>query len=490
MVLMFGRMGSSKQPLQTGRFEEAMKLSKPFGPVQASFSTEWINDDFGVNQTPELDLKSYQLNLSVDAHPVQVNLEAGFSHLLSGLYNIGSAANPAGIPTNTALEAPAGQAQISYYPFNFFYTAISDSFANFNSKVAMSGVNFQQYGVYPGASFSASSFLDAYGLIGEVDTLESDRYGWRFNIGWKGREQDWMKSWPSFLDDVIVNFDVASKNEYRAFYSPEGYNVVEAFNMLTPFYQEDEGIWGLALWGGYATPPWAPARQSYDTGIENIRNDGNASGDETRYQFTLSSERVPLMLPIYNNGGTLSLTPATAGQAPALDGGGHNQYAILSDLKSYNYITLTTKFQLNKMFGFDRALYASFFFTDNSVAGNTSNAVTNLTGNSPTSANPSTFSANIPNLFDQSIYNFGIMYQILHDVDVQTGYGWETWKSSYTYPLIDYRTDVIQLGFGYDIPWGGGKFELRYKDVNFQDTYVPANNYHVGQWLSELYLYF
>ncbi len=490
MIYLLGRMGTSNAPPQPDRFEEGLKISKPLGPVQADFSTEWINDDFGVNETPQLDLKTYQADFTANLSPVTLNAEVGLSSLLSGVYDIGAPGSPTGIPTNTALEAPAGQVELSYYPLNFFYTAISDGFADYSSKVAMSGVNFSQYGVYPGPSAVPNADLNMYGLVGEADTLESDRYGWRLNLGWDGRQQDWMKSWPSFLDDIVVNLNVASKSEYRAFDDAEGYNVVEAYNILQPFYQEDEGIWGLDLWGGYATPPWEPARQQYDNNIEDIRNDGDTLGDETRYQFTLSSEIIPIILPIYNNGGTLSLTPGAPGQAPATFSNGQNQYATLTDLKTYNYVTWTTKFQFNKILGIEQPLYGSVFYTDNVVSGTASNAATNLTGQASTSTNPSTFSTTIPNLFEQRVYDFTGMYQIFRHVDIMGEYGWETWNSSYTYPLVDYLTTVVGCGMSYDIPWGSGKFELRYKDVTFHDTYVPANSYHTGQWISELYFLF
>jgi hypothetical protein len=475
MVLMFGRMGTSFQPVQGNRFEQAAKMSKNFGTVQAAISTEWINDDFGINQVPQLDLKTYQANLGLDLKPVMINAEVGFSHLYSGVYN--------GAPQTAALEAPAGQVQVSYYPFNLFYTAVSDGFANFSSKVAMAGINFQQYQVYPGPTFASSNMLDAYGLVGEVDSMISDRYGWRANLGWDGRKQDWMRGWPSFLDDIVVNFDFASRTEYRPIFNTvavgkdslgntvyNNYNLVEAFNILSPYYQEDEGIWGLDLWGGYAAAPWLPARQAYGNNIAALRNDGDTtSGDQTRYQFTLSSERIPLMMPVTTGGGAIVVN----GSAPGVVAG-TNAYTMLTHLKTYNYITLTTKYQFSKMFGMDQPLYGSIFFTDNKVSGKSQD---------PTQTD-------IANLFEQQVIDFGAMYQVVRNINVMGEIGWETWKCAYTYPQVDYRTDVIGGGFAYDIPWGSGKFELRYKDVTFKDAYVPANNYHTGQWLSEFYLLF
>ncbi len=461
MILLFGRQG--EEDTQTDRFEEGLKLSEPLGLVYANFSTEWVNDDFGINAPPQLDLKTYQLDFTANLNPVIISVEGAFSSLYSGLNN--------GVPTNTALEAPAAQAEVSFYPFNVFYTAISDGFANYNSKVAMAGVNFNQYGVYPGAVTQANWDIDEYGFIGEVDNLVSDRHGWRVNLGWDGRKQDWMKKWPSFFDSILINFNVASKTEYAVETNAEGYNVIEALNIIQPYYPDDEGIWGLDLWGGY-TSPWQPAREAYNAGITAIRNDGDTNNDETRYQFNLSSEIIPLIVPVLGtNGQPMTYTAANAPSTAMI---GKNIYNNIMDLKTYNYVQLNAKWKINKAFGFDTPLYSSFYFTDNEVSGQ-------ATQMGQTS---------IPNLFEQTVYDISGMYQIIPNVNLMADYGWEIWHSSYTYPLINYRTDAPGVGLAYDIPWGGGRFELRYKDVTFKDVDVPANSYHTGQWYSELFFLF
>jgi hypothetical protein len=452
MIVLLGRQGTADT--QFDRFEEGLKLSEPFGPVYANLSTEWVNDDFGINQLPELDLKTYQADFTVNLSPVIINVEGAFSSLYSGLND--------GVPTNTALEAPAGQAEVSYYPFSVFYTAISDGFANFNSKVAMAGVNFAQYGVEQGPVTQANQNLNQYGLIGEVDDLVSDRHGWRVNLGWDGRKQDWMKQWPSFLDSILINFNVASKTEYASETNAEGYNVIEAFNEIQPYYPDDEGIWGLDLWGGYTTP-WQPAREAYDAGISMIRNDGDANDDETRYNFDLSSEIIPLIIPVMGANGKVQTNAS-----------GFNEYTNITDLKTYNYVQLNVKWKVNKAFGFDKPLYTQFYFTDNEVSGQATQAG----------------QTSIPNLFEQDVYDVSAMYQVVSNVNLMADYGWETWNSSYTYPLINYRTTAPGVGIAYDIPWGGGRFELRYKDVTFTDVYVPNNSYHTGQWYSDLFFLF
>lgn len=461
LIVLFGRQGTAAT--QWGRFEEGLKLSEPLGPVYMNLSTEWVNDDFGINQLPQLNLKTYQADFVLNLSPVVISAEGGFSSFLTGMNN--------GVPTNTALEAPAGQVEFSFYPFNLFYTAISDGFANFNSKIGMAGVNFNQYGVYQGPVTQANQNLNYYGLIGEVDDLISNRYGWRVNVGWDGRKQTWMKSWPSFLDSILINFNVAKKTEYAVETNAEGYNVVEAFNIIQPYYADDEGLWGLDLWGGYTTP-WLPARQAYDTNIESLRNDGNANGDETRYNFTLSSEIIPLIVPVLGSNG-LPMT-YTAATAPSVAMVGQNIYNNIMDLKSYNYVQLNVKWKINKALGFDKPLYSSFYFTDNEVSGQATQVG----------------QTSIPNLFEQKVFDISGMYQLFPNVNLMADYGWETWNSAYTYPLINYRTDAPGVGLAYDIPWGGGRFELRYKDVTFKDLDVPANNYHTGQWYSELFFLF
>ena len=371
-------------------------------------------------------------------------------------------------PTNPSpLQGEGGQASVGFYPFTFYYTAISPDYANFQSKIMMAGVNFAQYG----QSFSPDHVEDMYGAIGEVDNLISDRYGWRANLGWNGRNQDWMKGLPSFFDDFIINFDVSQKTEYKTVYSPEGYNVIEPVNMITFFYPDDEGLWGLNFWGGYGggSSGTYPIRTDYINNIQALRNDGNSSFDDARYLFQMSSERIPLILPVANepiqdvSGKPVTVTPAVP-----------NSYINLTQLKSYNYITLTTKLKFNKMLGLDTPLYGSIFFTDNRVSGKATN---------PTQTD-------ISNMFDQTVYDGALMFQVWKNVNLSVDYGWEVWKSAYTYPLIDYRTDSLGLGLSWDLPWGGSKWVTRYKHLTFTDTYVTNNNYVGDQFFSEFFFLF
>ena len=415
MTVLAGRMGTS--PTQTQRWEEAAKIDEPWANslIRTSISTEWVNDNFGVNQTQQLDLKDYAADVKVNLAPVFLELNGGLSDFNDGgaysgpifasSTNTSTGASYAFIPNFQNIEDGAGQATLIFYPLTLYAFSIGSNYADFQSRVMMSGINFFHYGM----TWNPSDFNDAYGEVAESDTLQSDRYGWRFNLGWNGRKQDWMKDWPSFLDDIVVNLDVTQKNEQVAEFDPMGYNVIEPFTMLSFYYPDDEGLWGLDLWGNYA-PNVNPLRQDYINNIEDIRNDNDISNDDVRYQFRLSSERLPLIFPIYNNGGTLSLIPGTPGQAiatydaPGKSYNGLNEYANLTDLKTYNYITLTTKLELNKWIGVKSPINGTFYITDNQVSGVASNATTNLTGLPPSSTERKwksewiNFSINIPNL--------------------------------------------------------------------------------------------
>lgn len=464
--VLVGRMGTSST--QTQRWEEAAKIDFPTGSVlHTSISTQWVNDQFGVNQIPQLDLKDYAGELALNLHPVFFDVEGGFSHLFTGYY-----ADATGVYTNPLpMEAGAGQASLAYYPFTLYGFAISDNYADFQSKVMMAGVHFNQYGM----SFNPSDFNDVYGGIGEVDNLVSDRYGWRVNLGWDGRKQDWMKDWPSFLDTFVVNFDVAQKTEFVSEQDPMGYYVIEPFQELSFYYPDDEGLWGLNFWGGYSTPP-NPLRSAYINNIEAIRNDGDTSNDDVRYQFQLSSERIPLIYPMYN----------PAGQIVTI--GGLNQYVNLDNLKTYNYITLTLKLKMDKWFNLPAPLDGSFYMTDNTVSGISTNpALLNV----PTSTPGQTVNLqNIPNLFQQQVFDYAMMVNILKNVDLMGDIGVETWTSQYTYPLVDYQTKAYGLGLAWDLPWGGSKMEIRYKHINFTDANVPNNDYSGDQYYSRMWFLF
>ena len=88
---------------------------------------------------------------------------------------------------------------------------------------------------------------------------------------------------------------------------------------------------------------------------------------------------------------------------------------------------------------------------------------------------------NIPNLFDQRVYDASLMLPVARNVNASADYAYEKWTSHYTAPTLDRRTFSQGLGLSYDLPWGGSKFEVRYKHVKFRDAYVLANNYNADQ---------
>jgi hypothetical protein len=470
--LLVGRMGES--PTQTQRWEEGAKIDEPWDNVlTTSLQTEWVNDEFGVNQVPQVNMKDYSADMALNLHPVFFDIEGGFSDYFTGYYadSTGVYANP------QPIEGGVGQASLSFYPFTLYAFALSDSYADFQSKVMMAGIHFNQYG----QSTNYNDFNDVYGGIGEVDNLVSDRYGWRVNLGWDGRKQDWMKDWPSFLDTFIVNLDVAQKMEFVAEQAPAvgsnttGYYTIEPFQELSFYYPDDEGLWGLNLWGGYSNPPY-PLRENYINNIEAIRNDNDTSYDDVRYQFQLSSERIPLIYPVYTATGAVSTV------------GGYNQYINLDNLKTYNYITLTLKMKMDKWFNLPTPLDGSFYMTQNQVSGVSTNPAL---ANVPTSTPGQTVNLqNIPNLFQQKVFDYALMVNVVKNLDLSGDIGVETWNSSYTYPLVAYQTNAYGLGLAWDIPWGGGKLEFRYKHIDFTDTYVPNNNYSGNQYYSRMYFLF
>lgn len=463
-VILIGRMGKSNtSDSETHRWEEALKYSQPWanGLLQTSLSTLWVNENLGVAPpgTPAMDLRNYELEAGVNLDPFFLGLKGGLSHFYTGVDT--TTATPA------PLEAPAGQASLSFYPLTLYYTAISDTYANIQGTAYLAGFNLTRYG-YPAAAPLADY---GYGFVGMVDNLISDRHGWRANLGWKGRQQSWMKDWPSLLDDVVVNFDVAQNTEYRMIPDEAGNNVVEAYQLISVYYPDDTGLWGSNIWGGYSGA--RAVENLYNNNIAGLRNDGLTVGTGEFYGVPgiIYIERVPFILPVYSSPGVIQTS------------GGHNVYTVLDHLKTFNYVTLTTKFQFNKMLNIPEPFYGSFFFTKHQVSGVSTNPAL---ASMPDPNQPGQTLANISNLFTQTAYDIAFLYQVVKNVNFLADYGWETWNSNYTYPLLDWRTDSVGAGIGYDLPWGGGKLEVRYKHLNYNDIGVPANSYQADQ----LYSYF
>ena len=461
-TILFGRMGRSTSVPEFHRLEEGLKYSQPWGGFFSSaFSAYWINENMGINppNTPQMDSQNYSADLAFDLKPFFLELKGGYSQFTTGMDT-----STAGVTifNPDSLKAPAGQISLSCYPFTVYYTAISDTYSNINSTAYLSGFNLNHYGY----AYTNTDWY--YGFIGMVNDMISDRYGWRANLGWQGRQSDWMKSWPSILDDVVINFDVAQNTEYKMFPDEVGHNVIETYNLITVLYPDDTGMWGSSIWGGYGGTH--PLGTAYNNNIAALRNDG-LTGE---YYMTFGngySTRVPFILPVYSSPGVIQTS------------GGANVYTNLDNLKTFNYITLTAKLQFNKMLNIPQPFYGGFFFTKHQVSGVTTNpALVNM----PDPNRPGATLANIPDLFDQTAYDAAFLYQVAKNLNLLADYGLEIWKSNYTYPLLDWRTDSLGAGLAYDLPWGGGKFELRYKHLNYQDYSVAINDYQADQ----VYSYF
>lgn len=470
-TLLFGRMGRSTTSPENHRLEEGIKYSQPWanGFLQTSFSTLWINENLGINPpgTPNMDLRTYSADLAFDLHPFFLEVKGGASQFYTGIDKTTTG-------TPAPLEAGGGQASLSYYPFTVYYTAISDTYAGIQSSAYLSGFNLNNYGY----SYANTDWYNGY--IGMVDDMISNRYGWRANLGWKGRQQSWMQSWPSFLDNFILNVDVSKMAEYRMVPDDLGHNVIESYNLITVLYPDDTGMWGSNIWGGYGG--LHGLGQAYLDNIEAIRNDGNAvvSGTNSISYMQVGngySTRVPFFLPVANE------PVQDINGHPVTTAAGQNTYVALDHLKTFNYITATLKVQFNKMMGLPQPFYGGFFFTDHQISGTTGNSV--LAAMPDPNRSGATL-ANIPNMFEQMVFDGAILYQVQKNLNFLADYGWETWTSKYSYPEVNWRVDSLGAGLAYDLPWGGGKFELRYKHLNNRDYSVAANCYQADQ----VYSYF
>jgi hypothetical protein len=355
------------------------------------------------------------------------------------------------------------QTTATYYPLSIYFTSIGPDFSNYWSKVTNAGIDYHRFGY----GTSGNSLIDVptnrYGYIGMADSLVSDRVGGRVNLGWKGRQSPWMKSWPKFLDYFIFNGDAVRKTEQRSVTdSLTGYNNVDCDYLVSIYYPDDNGLWGNNIWGGYSGAN--SVGKVFQNNISSLRNDNMP----VTIRFgSGSSERIPLMLPILDANGN-----------PALDSGGHNRYTLLTHQKTYQYLTGTLKMQFNKFFNVSRPIYGGFFGTDNKVSGNTDDPTLAAM---PDPNRPGQTLQHIPNLFDQRVYDASLMVNFFRNVNGMADYAFEKWTSSYTYPRLDRRTFSQGLGLAYDLPWGGSKFELRYKHLKFRDAYVLANNYNADQ---------
>jgi len=443
-------VGPAKVKVLAGRmlrptwFEYGVLVQRPWMDIR--FTTKvaglWVDDSSKTPGQPSVDLRNYTGELSVNLKPLPLALSAEFarSHFFTG---VDTASASGALP----LIGQAFQWQISSYPFNFYYQDIRPEYSNFQSKVDMTSIDFSRYGV---ARADLDEIVDRYGEIGEADLLQNNRKGWRANFGWNGRRDEWMKkSLPKFLDFVVLNLDVAQRKEHQSILSSEagGHYVVEPWCFVAPYYPEDEGIWGLELYGGYGGSP-KPTRATVNSNIYQTRkaldpsatSTWNSSFEWVRYRFQMSSERVPLV------------DPATG--------------ADLSHLKTYKYIAFSNKWQFNQLFNSSKPLYLGLYVADNVVSGKA--VVADQT--------------DIARMFHQSVFDVTVMAgRLLPYVQVLGHFAREKWDSNYTIPAIRYDTKSTGVGLDYNVPWGSAKIGLRYNHVVFESKTVSSNNYVAEQ---------
>jgi hypothetical protein len=165
------------------------------------------------------------------------------------------------------------------------------------------------------------------------------------------------------------------------------------------------------------------------------------------------------------------------------DGQGRNIYTDLSHRKTFHYLTVTTKLKFNKWLHWRRPFYGGVFYTDNRVSGTTDDPTLSAMADPN---RPGATLQNIPDMFRQKVVDATVMLQVRKNVDLMGNVGWETWKSNYTYPRLDAVTKSLGAGAAYDLPWGTGKLEARYRHLTYCNQYVSANNYQADQ----VYTYF
>ena len=351
--------------------------------------------------------------------------------------------------------------------FSLFGTWVGPDFSNYQSKATITGIDYTRFG-YSYSPANSSNMPGKFGYVGFSDSMMSDRYGGRINLGWKGRQSPWMKSWPKFLDAFILNADAALRREQRSVTDPLlGKNTVVADWLVNVYYPDGTGVWGNNLWGKYGTLD--NVGKIFFEDIDNERNMGVTHAPDVAMG---TSEYIPLILPVLGADGL-----------PVKNAAGNNVYTNLTHQKSYRYLTGTLKVQFNKLFNISRPIYGGFFLTDHKISGSTSDAVLAAMADPN---RPGQTLARISDLFTQRVWDAALMVNMVKYVNVMGDYGIERWMSQYTYPQLDRTTQAIGAGLAYDFPWGGGKCEIRFKHLTYKDVYVTANNFQANQTYATL----
>jgi hypothetical protein len=459
--ILAGHYGTSTSPTW---FEYGTLLQRPWvhDHITTKLAGYWMDDTNPDNPpaTGSINMNNYTGEVSVDLKPLPIVFSGQFarSSLYTGVdtatqytvINAGTTVTMQG-PVN-ALVGQALQLQASCYPLNIFYQNIGAGYSNFQSKVDITGVDFARYGINTNQT---DDLINKYGEIGEADTLQSNRKGVRLNLGWNGRKGQWMQdSLPKFMDYFLINADAATRTEFAPVVATEetGNYLLEPWTFVAPYYPEDEGVWGLDMYGGYGGSP-CTVRAQEDANITAVRQaedplgtsrTWNSSYEWVRYRFQMASERIPLLDPVTG--------------------------AAISDTKTYDYFAISNKWQLNKFYNSSKPLYLAIFYGNDVVSGKG-----NVSG-------PNPYPFNVDCLFHQSVLDTTLMAgRLLPYVQVSVHYAEEKWHCDYSIPRIEYDTKSTGAGLDYNIPWGSAKFGLRYNHVVFKSVYVPANDYTAEQ---------
>ena len=442
--ILAGHYGTSTSPTW---FEYGTLVQRPWlnDHITTKVAGYWMDDTTHKVGVASIDMRNYTGEASVDLKPIPIVFSGQFAY--SSLYTgVDNGLAPGG--SAQPLPGSALQLQASCYPFNIFYQNIQAGYSNFQSKVDITGIDFTRYGL---SSTQTDDLINKYGEVGEADTLQSNRKGVRLNLGWNGRKDEWMQnSLPKFMDYFLLNVDAAKRTEFVAIDSAEvgGHYVLEPWTFVAPYYPEDEGVWGMDLYGGYGGSP-CTLRGEVDSNILAVRQASDPMGasrtwsssyEWVRYRFQMASERIPL------------LDPGTG--------------ADISDIKTYNYLALSNKWQLNRFYGSSKPLYLAIYYANDVVSGAASGPYT----------------SDISCLLHQSVFDTTLMAgRLLPYVQVSVHFAEEKWHSDYSIPRIQYDTKSTGAGLDYNIPWGSCKLGLRYNHVVFNSEYVPANNYVAEQ---------
>jgi len=432
MALLAGR-------LTTNRYESGFQLTRPFlkERLGANLTYYTIQDSFGDPQPASLSLKCGAADLtfnlgSFKGSPLLLHAEGGVSRLFTGADRWNPALTPA------PLDGAAGRATFTWYPFTVEGMYLDPAYANVSGKATIEDIDFGRYGTDVGA--------EAHGTLGESDQMLTNRRGWRVNLGWNGRRTDLLRSLPSWLDQVVMNVNLAAKREFQAVpwtqtVLGQGQNPIRgAYTVMGPNlvaldYPEWQGSWA-GLYGGYDKA--SPVRSQYN---QNIGAEGGLPF--TTYDFRGNTEAVVLRDPLTG--------------------------APLSHRKTFHYFDVTEKFQLDKWLHSKKALYLGAFYSVTRVSGE------------PTEAGQ----AAIHDLFTRTILDVAVFRAlVLPRTHAMAHVAFENWDSQWSIPKVDWRRKVWGVGMAYEIPWGGSMADLRVNRFTFRSASVPANDYDGFQVLA------